>query len=462
MGDLPFLIKVSFTGLVVFQLIALALRFPSCESKGEAVGLALLLALLGARLVIPPDSPFAVALSVCLVWVGGELLITVMGEKTHLRWGLLNAFFLALLQLASLFEYRSTLSFIVFRGFFLGVFSLYPLLLLLRLLRRDKWVADGFIISAAILILLANGIQLVFAFFGRRIPDLEMWPVCLLIGVIGYLLFQAGYLLRDGRRRGKAELTGRVELMRAVYGRLLRTENALVLQDRLIVSGLLAMGAAHDFKNTLAYMTSTAQRALGQADPDFKDRGLRLLIQHADAGGKAAVEFLERLSREGREASQAIDVADCITRLVRLVRVSYRARGVTVRLDLPKGIRIFAHRGELEQALLNLTGNAAQSLARDDSAGEKLIDISCRSFEGSALIEVKDNAGGVSADAVGRLFQICPPADGGTGLGLYLSHSLIERNGGTLTYVALEGGSCFRITLPLAEDDAGQGSEIAP
>jgi nitrogen-specific signal transduction histidine kinase len=70
-----------------------------------------------------------------------------------------------------------------------------------------------------------------------------------------------------------------------------------------------------------------------------------------------------------------------------------------------------------------------------------------------AVIEVKDRAGGVRADASHRLFTPSSARTSGTGIGLSLSRSLAFQNQGSLDYEPIEGGSIFRLAFPIADDE---------
>jgi signal transduction histidine kinase len=455
MGVLPSFIRISALTLYAAEILVLAVRYASCNARGELVRFAFLLVLLAMRLVFAPASPVGAFLSVLTVWTAGELLILITGrlKKARILWGAASLFFLAVTVLAFSLG-AATLPLEAFRGYSLGLLGALPLVLLFRLCRESRSLVDAVFFASTALLLAAEGARIAGTLFVRPVPDLGAWLVTLISACAGYSIFQDGYLLSSGWRGWEARRSGHEKLMRAAYDRILRTENALVLQDRLVVSGLLVMGAAHDFKNTLAQIETTADFALHQTDSRQKDKALRLLREHAEAGGKSAVFFLERFSREGREEPGVLQMEDCIDGFIGMARAAYRADGITFRSDLQRGVRVIARRGEIEQVLLNLTGNAVESFRRNPATSERLIAISCRRLECAGLVEVSDTAGGVAPDVASRLFQVSPARDGGTGLGLYLSRSLLDRNGGTLTYVALDGGSCFRMTLPLAEDES--------
>jgi signal transduction histidine kinase len=444
MGELPAQVRTVFTALIAIQVAALAARLPSCTARAELVRFAVFLVLLGLRLLVPSRSPLLSGLSVCIIWAAGEHLAALLEHPLRRVWSMANAAFLAVLLFAFFLHFGPTLPFAAFYSFFSGVFLCYPIALLAGVTRGSRRAIHALLLASGVLSFAAGAAEAVFSILGRPFADFGSWTVCIISLCTGYLVFHEGYLQKSGR----SGFLGRESIMKAAYARLLRTENALVLQDRLIVSGLLAMGAAHEFKNVLAHVKATAESALARKDVEHKNRCLRLLLEHADTGGRAAADFLVRFSREGREEARALDVAELIGGFARMARAGLRSAGILMRSEVQRGLAVMARRGEIEQVLLNLAGNASESFKRSGFDGPWEIQIECHGLPDAVLIEVRDNAGGVTSEAAGKLFQISPSDSGNTGLGLYLSRSLAEQNGGSLTYAPLEGGSCFRLMLP--------------
>jgi signal transduction histidine kinase len=128
---------------------------------------------------------------------------------------------------------------------------------------------------------------------------------------------------------------------------------------------------------------------------------------------------------------------------------------VLLRGELTPRLCTLVRPGEVEQVLFNLIRNALEGFRRGSREGEKTVSLVLHGTEEAVVVDVIDNAGGVPEQAAGKLFQI-NPASTGTGLGLYISRSLAERSGGTLVYEPRPGGSCFRLTLPVAKPEAGE------
>jgi signal transduction histidine kinase len=273
-----------------------------------------------------------------------------------------------------------------------------------------------------------------------------------LLAVCGYSL-NAGSVLRELRGACGPERLQRIAPeIRAARVRLAENESSLLAIDRLVALSLVSAGAVHELKGSLAGIMSSAEYAL-RLGPESRIReALERILVHARQGGISGTRYLEHITRCGREEARPVDLDRDLAELLRLLRGTCRQRGVGFSFHLDPGIVVQIRAGELAQVLLSLVRNALDSL--ESAAGtvdSPQLEIRARCWDGEAVLEILDNGPGIAETQVGRLFERAASGKDSTGLGLYLSRMLVERNGGVLEYVPTERGGCFRLSLPLAE-----------
>ena len=242
----------------------------------------------------------------------------------------------------------------------------------------------------------------------------------------GYVLAQLDYLRAPAEPGGDSE------------------EDGLLLQHRLAIAGYLTAGVAHEFKNILGHIKTTAEWGVSGGDAL---RALQLIRSHVGTGVTGVNEMLTTTLRDGPEARSKVSVVSEINRILGVVAATLQTARVTIRLRVPEELALVTRKRELMLALLNLIQNAGQATAERSGGGA--VTVTGRTDGERCILEVTDAAGGLDPAAAGRLFDRGYGTGSGSGLGLHLARRLVERNDGDLTYHAIPGGSCFRIALPM-------------
>jgi signal transduction histidine kinase len=450
MGKAAAVLTIVTVTLLAAELAVVAVRLSSCAERREPAWILALLSFLVLRLAFPHALSAPMFLSIASIWAAAGLLARIDSRPLASVWHLGSAAPVLVILAALAIGYGSSIPLRAFHAFSVLLLAGFSVPALARAWRRTRSVP---LLAAVVCVLAwaaASVVRDILLAAGASVPDIPALLLFLLAGSIGALVLLDGYPWAGGLRGRAHEGEAKGNLLNAAYARLLETENALVLQDRLIASGLLALGAAHEFKNSLSHIRAAAQVGLSAPDPGSKDESLRFVLEQARAGSGAAIAFLERLSREGREQERVVDAREDLEGLLRVSRASVRPDGILIRAALQAGVRFRARPSEIGQVLLNLVDNSVQSLRRREGEAERFVEITAASREGHAVIEVRDNGGGIAPEAAQRLFSLRSPTEEGTGIGLYLSRSLAERNGGFLDHIPLDGGSCFRLAFPLA------------
>jgi signal transduction histidine kinase len=397
-------------------------------------------------LLAPAGSCLRAVSGLCASWAGGAAVIRARGRRNLPSWSASNGSFLLVMLLGFGLGYQATTPFVVFRA--------VGMALVVAAISANLWAARRAFGSPAVLLLMgASWLWMIAAAAGMAMPRLRETlapfadtPALLLLLATGWLVMQKGFPdpghagdLDDEREGANAR--------HSLRARLAASENALAAHERVSTSAILALGAAHEFKNVLAHVKAAAQHGLEL--PASGQESLRLILEHAEAGRASAIGVLEQAARAGREEPRLIDAARDLGDFIRMARAAFRAQGIVIESELPPGVVFHARRNEVEQMLLNLVGNAAG--AYGESEGTHVIHLRARREAGMSTLEVRDHAGGVSPESLNRLFSTGCSSTGDTGLGLYLSKSLAMANDGMLEYEPTADGSVFRLVFAAAE-----------
>ncbi|MDQ1639744.1 MAG: hypothetical protein QOF62_3083 [Pyrinomonadaceae bacterium] len=224
--------------------------------------------------------------------------------------------------------------------------------------------------------------------------------------------------------------------------------------DKLRALGQLASGVAHDFNNSLAAILGRAQLLRRQTQDEALVRNLEI-IQTAAEDAAATVRRIQTFARKstGKEFER-IEVGGLLNDAVEITRTRWqneaRSRGLEyeVSLNAGNGLYTSGSASELREVFVNLIVNAVDAMPK----GGKL-KINCVADESRLRLQFADNGTGMPEDVRQKIFDPFFTTKGahGTGLGLSVSYSIIERHEGSISVASNIGdGTVFTIELPAA------------
>jgi signal transduction histidine kinase len=269
--------------------------------------------------------------------------------------------------------------------------------------------------------------------------------------------------------------------------RLEQAQTQLVHSEKMASIGVLAAGVAHEINNPIGFVSSNlgalgayvadllrliemyeaAEGAIGQASPERlaaierAKAAIDLEYVRGDIGdvtretaeGLARVtkivQDLKDFSHVGESQWQTSDLHKGIDSTLNIVRneIKYKVEVVKAYGELPP---IECLPSEINQVFMNLFVNAAQAIER---RGE--IRIATGVCGDRVWAEVSDTGCGIAAEHLARIFEpffTTKPVGQGTGLGLALSYSIVQKHHGTLEVRSTPGaGTTFRVTLPVRQ-----------
>jgi PAS domain S-box-containing protein len=236
--------------------------------------------------------------------------------------------------------------------------------------------------------------------------------------------------------------------------------------DKLRALGQLASGVAHDFNNSLAAILGRAQLLRRQISDEALVRNLGI-IQTAAEDAAATVRRIQTFARKSpAKEFEIVDVRSLLNDAVEITRTRWeneaRLRGLEyeVKLEAEKGCSTYGSASELREVFVNLIVNAVDAMPKGGD-----LAISCRSNESRLQLQFSDNGMGMPEDVRQKIFEPFFSTKGahGTGLGLSVSHSIIERHEGTISVTSEQGkGTTFTIDLPAKARSIVTEDELAP
>lgn len=229
----------------------------------------------------------------------------------------------------------------------------------------------------------------------------------------------------------------------------------LLRLSRISNLGELVTSIAHEVNQPLAAAAASASACRRWLDADPPNvakahESAERIIGSANLASEV-IARVRRLSRSHAPLREPIAINTVITECATLAQREIERSETTLLLDLRSNLPvIFADRVQIQQVISNLLLNALDALETVDPAIRK-IEVSSRlQADGMIAIACADNGRGLGKEARERLWEpFWTSKEGGTGLGLTISQTIVEGHNGQLDYLDTPGGgTTFRVLLP--------------
>ena len=234
--------------------------------------------------------------------------------------------------------------------------------------------------------------------------------------------------------------------------------NQMLHAETMVSIGKMAAVVAHEINNPLSGILTYAKllrKWLDQGETTGKHRQeseecLDLIARESRRCGDL-VKNLLAFSRSAPMNPADADLNTIVDQLARLVALKLEVSNVQLQLDLAQDMpRVYCDAAQIEQVLLALVTNAIDAMPR---GGTLWLRTRCLSDSDEAEIQVRDDGSGIPPEILPRIFEpFMTTKEGGqgVGLGLAVSHSIVEAHRGKITVQSEVGrGTTFTITLPL-------------
>src|SRR5215510_7943839 len=234
-----------------------------------------------------------------------------------------------------------------------------------------------------------------------------------------------------------------------------RARQELTQVARRVSLATMSAAIAHEIRQPLGAIVTNASaglRWLNRPQPDLDE--VRESLSHIVGDGHRASEVIQSVRAmftQSEHPGTALDANDLIRETVAMANVDLNASRVVVDLELADELPLItAHKGQLQQVILNIVTNAIDSM-RTINDRVRMLRVRSRPFDSNGVaVSVQDSGTGIDPQNVDRIFEaFFSTKTNGMGMGLAICRSIVEAHGGRLSVSAgVPHGSVFHIVLP--------------
>jgi len=264
----------------------------------------------------------------------------------------------------------------------------------------------------------------------------------LILKALSHLISQTSTELEEINLTLKEKIDKEIEKNR-------QKDKALFHKLKLAQMGEMISMIAHQWRQPLSAISATSGSITLKARRGNLDKDVLMELS------KSITEYSQHLSAtiddfrnffKDDKAKQSITMEEIVIGALNIVESSIASSNIKISLDINSHGEILTYRNEIMQVVLNIIKNAEDALIEQKVSSPR-IDIK---VVGSSLI-ISDNAGGIPKNVIDKIFDpyfSTKTKKDGTGLGLYMSKTIVEEHcGGKLSVYNDENGAVFTIEL---------------
>lgn len=230
--------------------------------------------------------------------------------------------------------------------------------------------------------------------------------------------------------------------------------------ERLATLGELSAGIAHEIRNPLAGIKTSAQVLEESFSPgDFRSQLVSRIVKEIDRSNELLKKFFN-FAKPSKPKQEFQNIEMIIDGVYLLLASRLRKKNILFKTDFAESIpQVYIDSSQIEQVILNVFLNAVEAIINSGEIHVKIfIAQKTKLKEDSALsdaicIRISDDGVGIPDDRLEKVFNpFFTTKSDGVGLGLSISSRLLEENGGKIELESKEDeGTTFRIYLPIIE-----------
>ena len=233
-------------------------------------------------------------------------------------------------------------------------------------------------------------------------------------------------------------------------------QNLLVAQSKSAAMGEMISMIAHQWRQPLQAVSILIQKLPitrmmeGEISDELLDNVVDEISAQLDYMSNTIDDFRDYFKPNRQK--QSVFIEDVINKAIEFLAYMIKVDSINVNVNVDLNCKATIYLNEVVQVLINIIKNSRDAMI-DHFIEDRLINIYTSFDEKNVYIVIEDNAGGIPEDIIDKIFEpyfSTKSNKNGTGLGLYMSKTIVEQHsGGNLSVYNSDIGAKFTISLPL-------------
>ena len=238
-------------------------------------------------------------------------------------------------------------------------------------------------------------------------------------------------------------------------------QKLLFWQSRMASLGQMLANIAHQWRQPLTELNLTLfnmkKASLNHNEKKIEDfyKQSQNLISSMSITIEDFTNFFNPLKQK-----KNFEIKNAIIKSLTILKKTIEQENIKIKVDVPIKYKVLGMSNELSQVIINLIQNAKDAFIQNNIQNKEIFitlkeeQISNKRY---ALLEIKDNAGGIKDENIDKIFEpyfTTKHKSQGTGLGLFMSKMIVEKSlEGEINHKNCDDGSIFTITIYLDEKE---------
>jgi len=230
-------------------------------------------------------------------------------------------------------------------------------------------------------------------------------------------------------------------------------ERKLRQENKMTAIGQLSAGLAHEIRNPLGLIKNYKYIIAGYATDEISKHAIDIIDNSAERINNL-IENLLKFSKLGNEKSTWFDLSTTVKNIMLLEEKKAENENVDIQITMETPFFVYSNEETIRLVLFNLINNALEALERYVTTKQKKIKVTIDRYDSNVRIRVMDNGAGISEENMENIFNpFFTTKESGTGLGLYIVGTELEKVQGTISVTSREEiETVFTVLIPTEKE----------